>query len=86
MPRAQAVSTPHGTPRFDQASVLAGALRAYFESGATRAQSWRLSQLDALEHFLMEREKDIVRALRADLRKPETEAFVSEIGFTLAPT
>ena len=85
MPRFHAVSTPRATPsRFDQASALAGALRGYFESGATRAKSWRLSQLDALEHLLVERDHDIVRALQADLHKPETEAFVSEIGFTLA--
>jgi aldehyde dehydrogenase (NAD+) len=43
-----------------------------------------LTQLDALEHFLMEREQDIVQALRADLAKPEIEAFSSEIGLPLA--
>jgi aldehyde dehydrogenase (NAD+) len=43
-----------------------------------------LSQLDALEHLLMEREQDIVQALRADLGKPEMEAFSAEIGLPLA--
>jgi aldehyde dehydrogenase (NAD+) len=41
--------------------------------------AWRLSQLDALEHFLTEREGDIVEALRKDLGKPETEALLSEV-------
>ena len=62
----------------------AAALRAYFETGATKPLSWRLSQLDALEHFLMERDQDIEDALRADLRKPPTEAFTSEAGIALS--
>jgi aldehyde dehydrogenase (NAD+) len=63
---------------------LVGALRAYFETGATKPLSWRLSQLDALEHFLKEREQDILDALRADLGKPAAEAFGAEIGLTLS--
>jgi aldehyde dehydrogenase (NAD+) len=84
MPTLRSISTARTAQRFDRASELAHALRAYFESGVTRPRPWRLSQLDALEHFLIERERDIVEALYADLRKPETEAVVSEIGFTLA--
>jgi aldehyde dehydrogenase (NAD+) len=64
-------------------SAHADALRVYFETGATAPLSWRLSQLDALEHFLMEREQDIEDALRADLRKPPTEAFTAEAGIAL---
>ena len=30
--------------------------------------------LDALEHLLLEREQDVVDALRADLGKPEAES------------
>ena len=66
-----------------RASALAGALRAHFESGATKPLSWRLSQLDALDHFLMEREQDILDAVQADLGKPATEAFTAEIGMAL---
>jgi aldehyde dehydrogenase (NAD+) len=61
-------------------SALVGALRGHFETGITKSLSWRLSQLDALEHLLMEREQDILDALHADLGKPATEAFGSEIG------
>jgi len=81
MPELRAVSTP--SEALDgSASARASALRAYFDTGATKPLSWRLSQLDALEHFLMERESDIVGALYADLRKPATEAFGSEIVLT----
>ena len=55
------------------------ALRAYYESGATQPLAWRLSQLDALEHLLLEREQDVVDALRADLGKPEAESVGAEV-------
>ena len=62
------------------ASSVVDSLRRYFESGATKSLAWRLSQMDALEHLLGERERDILDALHADLGKPETEAYGSEIG------
>jgi aldehyde dehydrogenase (NAD+) len=83
MSESQVVSTPTDGSR-SPASALAGALRAYFHTGATKPLSWRLSQLDALEHFLMEREQDIEEALAADLRKPATEAFTSGVGVALS--
>jgi len=83
MPELRVVSTP--SDDYDRpSSALVGALRAHFETGATKSLSWRLSQLDALEHLLMEREQDILDALRADLGKPATEAFGSEIGLPLS--
>lgn len=83
MLESQLVSTPTGDSR-GPASALVGALRAYFDTGATKPLSWRLSQLDAIEHFLMEREPDIEEALRADLRKSPTEAFTAEVGIALS--
>ena len=83
MSELQLTSTSTGHSR-GPASALTGALRAYFETGATKPLSWRLSQLDALEHFLTEREQDIEDALRADLSKPPTEAFTSGVGITLS--
>jgi aldehyde dehydrogenase (NAD+) len=59
------------------------ALRTRFDSGATKSLTWRLSQLDALEHFLTEREADILDALKADLGKPAMEALGSEFGLTM---
>lgn len=77
------VSTPSDDSE-RRASALVSPLRAHFDTGATKPLSWRLSQLDALEHFIMEREKDILDALHADLGKPATEAFASEVGMALS--
>ena len=79
MPQLRVVSTPSND--FDgRVSALVGSLRGHFETGATKPLSWRLSQLGALDHFLMEREQDILDALHADLGKPAMEAFGAEIG------
>jgi aldehyde dehydrogenase (NAD+) len=83
MTRLHAVSNLQGDSD-RRASDLVGALRVRFDSGVTKSLSWRLSQLDALGHFLMERERDILQALRADLAKPEMEAFSSEIALPIA--
>ena len=83
MPELHVVST--STDSFDdEASAVVGALRRHFETGATKSLAWRRSQLDALEHLLLEREADFFAALRADLGKPTTEAFTSETGVTLS--
>jgi aldehyde dehydrogenase (NAD+) len=79
MPQLRVVSTSSKDIE-GRASAVVGALRVYFNTGATKPRSWRLSQLDALEHFLMEREQDILDALHADLGKPAMEAFGAEIG------
>jgi aldehyde dehydrogenase (NAD+) len=65
-------------------AASADILRAHFATGVTKSLSWRLSQLDALQHFIMEREQDIVDALQADLGKPATEAFTSEVGIAIS--
>jgi len=56
-------------------------LRARFESGVTRSRRWREQQLEGIERFIAEREKDIFEALHADLGKPEIEAFGAEISY-----
>ncbi len=83
MPQPRLVS-PSSEQQDDPAFNVARALSAHFETGSTKSLSWRFSQLDALEHFLMEREQDILDALHADLRKPAMEAFSSEIGFAIS--
>ncbi len=83
MPQPRLVS-PSSEQQDDPAFNMARALSAHFETGSTKSLSWRFSQLDALEHFLMEREQDILDALHADLRKPAMEAFSSEIGFAIS--
>ena len=83
MPELHVVPTS-ATDVQGHAAAIAKALRSYFQSGVTKTLAWRLSQLDALEHLLMEREADILDALRRDLGKPESEAFTSEVGMILS--
>jgi aldehyde dehydrogenase (NAD+) len=78
------VLPPSSEQQGDPAATLAAALSAHFKTGSTKSRTWRLSQLDALEHFLVEREQDILDALHADLRKPAMEAFASEIAVPLS--
>lgn len=59
-------------------------LRATFDSGRTRPEEWRRSQLQHLRDMLAEREAEWNEALKSDLGKPGLEAFSTEVGFTLA--
>ncbi|MEO6654401.1 MAG: aldehyde dehydrogenase family protein [Ilumatobacteraceae bacterium] len=55
-----------------------------FEQGVTRPIAWRTAQLDAMEAMLREHSDDFATALHSDLRKAPTEAWTTEIGFTLS--
>ena len=61
--------------------ALVARLRATFDGGKTQALSWRLQQLEALHHLLVEREDEIIAALRADVGKPAIEAYAAEVSF-----
>ncbi|KAG4988535.1 hypothetical protein JHK82_030873 [Glycine max] len=54
--------------------------RGYYESGKTKEESWRESQLKGLRRFLLEKQVDIMNALMHDLGKHQLEAFRDEIG------
>lgn len=56
-------------------------LHASFAAGVTRALSWRRAQLAQLETLCVEREAEIARALREDLRKPDFEALTHESAY-----
>jgi len=58
--------------------------RITFLSGATRDRRSRLEALDALDRAIRAAETELLDALRADLGKPATEAYASEVGFVLA--
>ena len=60
------------------------ALREYYSEGHTRSLAWRREQLLGLRQMFVEREAEFSQALYDDLRKPKTEAFISEIGFCIA--
>ncbi|KAK4286562.1 hypothetical protein QN277_003101 [Acacia crassicarpa] len=55
-------------------------MRKYYESGKTKEASWRESQLKGLRSALMEKEEDILKALKQDLGKHHVEAFRDEVG------
>ncbi|MBV8950863.1 MAG: aldehyde dehydrogenase family protein [Actinobacteria bacterium] len=59
-------------------------LRTAFASGRTRTADWRREQLGRLVTMLRERESDFVTAVNRDLGRAPTEAYATEIGFTVA--
>jgi aldehyde dehydrogenase (NAD+) len=62
---------------------VADRLRLTFGSGRTKPLAWRRGQLQALRALLTEETEDLLKALEADLGKSTTEAYTTEIGFTL---
>lgn len=57
--------------------------RAFFATRVTLSVDFRLEQLRALQAAVRHEERTITEALYADLRKPETEAYLSEVYFVL---
>ena len=64
----------------DYTEVFA-ALKATFNSGKSKDLAWRRSQLEAIERMMVEREDDLMAALRADLGKAPMESFTTEISY-----
>ena len=58
--------------------------RAYFAKGETLDLSFRRSALERLKAAILAHENDINAALRADLNKSASEAYMCETGMTLA--
>lgn len=57
--------------------------RAGFAAGLLETREQRIGQLEAIRRFLVDAEDELVVALGRDLGKPPTEAYTTEIGFTL---
>ncbi|KAK6164145.1 hypothetical protein DH2020_001009 [Rehmannia glutinosa] len=55
-------------------------LRQTFNSGKTKEESWRISQLKNLMSMLVEKEDEINLALKQDLGKHPVESFRDEVG------
>ena len=72
-------ATPLGTQP-DFSHVLAD-LQAVFESDRTLSLAWRAQQLEAIERMMLEREQDILDALKADLGKHALEAWSTEVSY-----
>ena len=66
----------------DQYAEVVAGLRATFEAGRTRPYEWRHRQLQGLGRLMVEREREIVDALVADLRRTPFEAALFDIAAT----
>lgn len=64
----------------DIPDIVSG-LRECFDSGRTRPLKWRLQQLEGIDRFLRDKERDIADALFADVGKPALEGIAAEISF-----
>ena len=60
------------------------ALRQYFQSGATQPFTFRLSQLKRLKQLVLDNEQALYKALHADLKKTDEDAWATEVGFFLS--
>lgn len=58
--------------------------REFFRTDRTKALRFRLEALERLETSIRNHEEEINRALKADLNKSAAEAYMTEVGMTLA--
>ncbi len=57
--------------------------RAYFATGVTRDVKFRVQQLKKLREAIVKNEKSLLEAMYKDLRKCETEGYLTEIGIVM---
>ncbi|WP_330455933.1 aldehyde dehydrogenase family protein [Streptomyces sp. NBC_00820] len=67
----------------ERPSDVVARLRATYRTGRTKPVEWRTDQLRRLRAMLTENGADLAAALRADLGKSATEAYRTEIDFTV---
>lgn len=86
---ANTTESTGGDPRsahatgFDAADLVER-IRSGFDREITRPVAWRRDQLNAMETMLRENADRLLGALHSDLHKAPTEAWTTEIGFTLS--
>lgn len=71
----------HSTP--EEPADVVSRLRAGFRSGRTKPVAWRVDQLRRLRELLTSHGEELAGALHEDLGKSSTEAFRTEIDFTV---
>ncbi|MBD2570238.1 aldehyde dehydrogenase family protein [Anabaena lutea] len=54
--------------------------RNFFKTGQTKNVAFRIAQLKILKQAIIENKPAIIKALKADLHKPEFETYATEIG------
>lgn len=62
---------------------LVGRQRDYFATGETKDVKFRIAQMKKLRAAIVQNERLILDALYKDLRKCDTEGYLTEIGFVL---
>ncbi len=58
-------------------------MRKWYNSGVTKAVSFRLQQLSLFKKTILQFQQEILDALYTDLKKNQEEAWITEIGFVL---
>lgn len=58
-------------------------LRAFYETGATRAWAFRKQQLQLLKNTILKYERSLYDALYSDLKKSAEESWVTELGIVM---
>ncbi len=71
------------SPAAEAPADLVARLRKTYAGGRTRPEAWRRQQLERLRALLTENEGELAAALYADLGKSSSEAFITEVGFTV---
>jgi acyl-CoA reductase-like NAD-dependent aldehyde dehydrogenase len=64
----------------DRLSNLVQQQRAFFSTGQTKDITFRLEQLQKLRQAVKAHQDKVLEAVKADLQKPEAEAYITEIG------
>lgn len=67
-----------------EAKPLVDAQRAYFKKGETISITYRMEALNKLKAAIQQYEKPLLEAIQTDLGKSASEAYMCEVGLTLA--
>ncbi|SFG06100.1 aldehyde dehydrogenase [Pontibacter chinhatensis] len=83
MPRTNTIRTaaPPADTDLQQVRSLLQKQRAFFASGHTLNLEFRLERLRELQQAILQHEQELLDAMYADFRKPQVEAYATEIGF-----
>lgn len=76
----QVATDPTQQPTQANIAEMVRCQRAFFSTGKTKSVDFRLAQLQALKQAILDAQPAILAALKADLNKPELEAFLTEVG------
>lgn len=83
MPRTNTIRTaaPPADTDLQQVRSLLQKQRAFFASGHTLNLEFRMERLRELQQAILQHEQELLDAMYADFRKPQVEAYATEVGF-----